>query len=178
MLGNVKIIQYSHMHTGSTVLVNILQGFICNTDKIIFGRKINDDVLKNNYLIKTHCCDIDKIIEKYKDKYDLYFILSERYHLHNPKLHSYKNVKIIKYETLLETENYSVEDIIESVYNILRPFLPESITLNKQDAINRIKSMNELYEKIKTLPMSYFDPFYHIHGSHRNRKPIPINKLT
>lgn len=46
MLNNAKIIQYSHMHTRSTVLVNILQGFICNSVKIQFGRTINDDVLK------------------------------------------------------------------------------------------------------------------------------------
>lgn len=41
--------------------------------------------------------------------------------------------------------------------------------MNLDRAIHRIKDMNCLYEKIKTKPFKYYDKYYHLHGSHRNR---------
>jgi hypothetical protein len=74
---------------------------------------------------------------------------------------------IFNYNELLETETYSVEDIINNAYDKLRSFLPDDIELNKQDAIERIHKMNKVYEEIKDMPRSYIDHFYELHGSHR-----------
>jgi hypothetical protein len=35
--------------------------------------------------------------------------------------------------------------------------------------VKRINEMNKLFKKIKGKPFSYYDGFYHIHGSHKGR---------
>jgi hypothetical protein len=77
---------------------------------------------------------------------------------------------IFNYDELLETETYSVQDIVNNAYNKLRSFLPDDIELNKKDAVERIQKMNLAYEEIKDQPFSYIDHFFELHGSHRNRK--------
>jgi len=98
----------------------------------------------------------------------LYFVCSERGDkVIDEKYHHYKNVLIFNYDELLETETYSVEDIVTNAYNKLIGVLPGDIELNKQDAVERIQKMNLVYEEIKNKPFSYADDFYQLHGSHR-----------
>ena len=70
---------------------------------------------------------------------------------------------------LLDTETHKVPDIVSSVSNKMKDFFPWNPNLDVESAIKRINRMNKLYEKIKDKPFSYYDKFYHIHGSHRDR---------
>ena len=44
------------------------------------------------------------------------------------------------------------------------------VELDKTKCIERIKLMNNKYDEIKNESFDYVDLFFHIHGSHRNRK--------
>lgn len=172
------IIQCSPTHTGSTVLVNLLYGFICNNLPVTYinfdnkpGYYIINKLLENIdiCIIKTHICNIDKLTI-HLNKYRLYFICSERdTKCINPKYSLYKNVLLIKYDELLETSSYSIDNIVDTLYNKLTLFLPTEINLNKTEAKLRINNMNKEYILIKNKPFSYINTFYHLHGSHRKR---------
>jgi hypothetical protein len=171
------IIQTSLPHTGSTVLINILHGFIMKDEPVhhvahyynITKRIYNNN--ENINIFKLHEPNIDDFIEMFSDKYNMYFVTSERGDkVIDEKYHHYKNVLVFNYGELLETETYSIEDMVCNAYDKLRDFLPGDIELNKQDAIERIKKMNIAYEEIKDKPFSYIDHFFELHGSHRKRK--------
>jgi hypothetical protein len=177
------IFQSSPHHTGSTVLINILHGLIPKLkDKpVIFDFNnmytsgndfldLNDKFIDNLLIIKTHNTDIDEIMSKYSDKYKLIFICSVRKdenQLIDKKYKDYKNVIVFSFNSLNESENNTIEDIVNRVYKKIKKLL--NINFNIKDGINRIVSMNNLYEKIKDKNFDYYDTFYHIHGSHRNR---------
>ena len=175
------IFQCSPPNTGSTVLVNILYGLILQLkDKpIIFdfnniytsGDNLLDQEFTDDLLvIKTHNTDIDQIMSKYSNKYNLFFICSVRKDknlLIDKKYKHYKNVIVFSFNSLNESKNNNIEDIVNKVYKKLKKIL--YIDLNINNGINRIVSMNNLYEKIKDKDFEYYDIFYHIHGSHRNK---------
>lgn len=175
------IIQNSPQHTASTVLINALHGFIedLNVLPVCFVGKNYVNLEKsywrhNIILIKSHS-SIDSIIKMYGNKYKLFFVCSERCEKKNDiymidnKYRKYENVLIFDYNELNETENNSLNEIVENMYTKLSNFLP-NINLNKTLCIQRIKNMNYRYQQIKHLPFSFQDNFFHIHGSHRNRK--------
>ena len=61
---------------------------------------------------------------------------------------------------------------IDNIYNRISHLFSNHgfIKFNKKTALNRIINMNKKYEEIKNKPFSYVDPFFEIHGSHRNKK--------
>ncbi len=178
-----KIIQASYPGTGSTVLVNILHGLISPDKAVTICGSSTKSLAVDCQIIKTHIykhtnknardgeLGIDKWIKDFKDVHNLYFICSERdgRGTLNKKYHSYENVLRIPYKMLLETETHKVPDIVSSVSNKMKNFFPWNPNLDMESAIKRINRMNKLYEKIKDKPFSYYDKFYHIHGSHRDR---------
>jgi FkbM family methyltransferase len=173
------IIQSSPPHTGSTVLVNILYGLLHYNKPVTYinfdkrsGYAIINNLLKNDNvcIIKTHICNIDRLKAHLKN-YRLFFICSERgNNVINSKFDTYNNVLKIKYNELLETPTYTVDNIVSVIQNKLLTFLPNDFILNKELAVDRINNMNTQYELIKDKPFNYVDKFYHLHGSHRNRK--------
>ena len=175
------IIQCSPPHTGSTVLVNILYGLIHYNNPVIYinfnnkpGYGIINNLLKNDNIciIKTHICNIDRLIN-HLNNYNLYFICSERDEkIINKKYLSYNNVLVLNYNELLEANSNSVRNIVENVSSKLISFLPSHINLDNEKAIQRINDMNNTYNLIKDKPFSYVNKFYHLHGSHRDRKII------
>jgi hypothetical protein len=115
-------------------------------------------------VFKSHIIDLDIIKEKYSDKYDLYFIVSERDDLTiDSKYKDWKNVITFNYKELLETETNTLEYIVNNIYEKLLLFLPSEITISKESGYTRIKNMNSLYESIKYKPFSYVDDFYELH---------------
>jgi hypothetical protein len=167
------IIQTCPEHTGSTFLVNALYGLIneLKDKKIIYNFIPNYEIhFKNIILIKSHNIDIDGLIKKYNEKYNLFFICSERKDKNlfiDDKYKSYDNVVVFDFNELNETETNTIPKIIENIYNKLKNVLP--IELNIENSINRIILMNKRYEEIKHQPFRYIDKFYELHGSHRNR---------
>jgi hypothetical protein len=169
---NIKIFQSSPPHTGSTVLVNFIHGFLCPEEPIYFNN--------NKFWIqKTHKLDIDNIMAQ-NSGFDCYFIMSERNDsrekkLINNKYRNYPNVLIFNYNEIKNTTDSSqLNKITDNVFYKIKKFLPKSFFIEKDDVYkrnmtNRIQNMNKKYEEIKNKPFSYFDTFYHIHGSHKNR---------
>lgn len=169
------IIQYSPEHTASTLLVNALYGLIpsLQSKPIVY----NDFRLNANaevQVIKTHNSNLDGFITRYKTLYRLFFICSEREELNlhiNSKYKTYENVIVFPFSELNETDNNPLPNIITNIANKIRDLL--NIELDVESGINRIKRMNALYETIKEKPFTFYDRFYHIHGSHRGRKNTP-----
>ena len=168
----IKIIQCSSPHTGSTLLLNLIKGYIKPHDT--YHGQIEID---NHMIIKTHKINIDEWIEKYPD-YDLYFVCSNRNGETkiDEKYTNYKNVLIIDYDDINETTNNTLDQVCLFIFNKLKIFLPETVLPNEDEKTSlkniktRIENMNNFYEKIKNEPLSYFDKLYGIHGHHRNRK--------
>jgi hypothetical protein len=165
------IIQTSPYHTGSTLLVNMLYGFLCKDLAIHWCnvteiKKFDEDFK----IIKSHIIDIDSITRELSNDFELYFICSERDSKKiDAKYYHYKNVLVFDYSELLETKDNSVASIVNNAHQKLIKFLPKHLVLSNVDAFNRITDMNKLYEQIKDYPFSYIDEFYQIHGSHRDR---------
>jgi len=178
------IIQYSPGRTGSTVLANALYGLIpsLSNKNVLFSYKLNfDDKLNLDddiFVIKSHTkITIDDYITEYNNDYKLFFICSEREELNlliDEKYKSYDNVIVFSFDELNESSTNTVPMIIENIYHKINNKL--NIELNIENGINRIISMNKLYEEIKHKDFSYFDKFYHLHGSHRNRI-TPVDDL-
>ena len=173
------IIQTSPPHTASTFLVNAIHGlipelfdkkiiynhgvFISNTDESVFG---------NINVVKSHNINIDELINKYQNKYKLFFICSERrernYRMDN-KYKAYNNVVMFDFVELNETSDYTLSQIVDNIYNKLKNVLVD-VDLDKSKCMERLILMNKKYEEIKDKNFGYIDHFFQLHGSHRNRK--------
>ena len=70
----IKIIQVSPKHTGSTLLVNLIHGFLCPNENVHCEI---EDIIDDYLVTKTHNTDIEDFEQKYPN-YKLYFIMSER----------------------------------------------------------------------------------------------------
>lgn len=168
----ILIIQASPPHTASTLLVNAIYGLIedIHLKNIIFQKNINVDIVEHEFnniiVIKTHNLTMD-LIKQYK-KYKLVFVCSQRKDLGILIPQKYHKYSIIFNFEELDDKNNSVEKIVNTIYEKLK-VLP--IELNKITCMERIVKMNKRYEEIKNNPFSFVDPFFHIHGSHRNRLP-------
>tara|TARA_B110000879_G_C11175577_1_gene515812 strand:+ start:2274 stop:2813 length:540 start_codon:yes stop_codon:yes gene_type:complete len=172
-----KIIQSSPKHTGSTLLLNLIHGFLSPDEAIHW----DTERLIDKYLItKTHNLHIEEWENKYQ-QYKLFFIMSERNDskvkkLINEKYKQKSNVLIINYDKLLETDKRSINDIIDYVFDIFINFIPKELHpqkdnhLIKEDMKKRINKLNETVERMKDKSFELWDRFTGIHGSHRNRK--------
>ena len=171
----IKIIQCSPTHSGSTPMVNIIYGMIHKELPIshFYIKEPNYSLIEESetIVIKTHWTDVEFWMKKFSEVYDLYFIITIRNNQPlQEKYSEFKNVLCFEYYTeILETKENSLDNIVDNVYNKLYNFLPSSVNLDKNGGMERIINMNSLYEKIKHKPFSYYDKFYHLHGSHRNR---------
>jgi hypothetical protein len=174
MQKDIIIIQTGFKRTGTTFLVNLLYGFIAPNEAIHGFFDIEEYSLQpfsKCSIFKSHMLNIDDIINKYSDKYQLYFIISERDEKIDEKYKELHNVLIFDYyKELLETKDNSIQNIVDNAYEKLSLFLPDEIHLSKESAINRINNMNNVYEEIKDYDFSYINDFFALHGRHRNHK--------
>lgn len=181
LIKEIKIIQCSRPHTGSTVLINILYGMICADNPVIFVTKhdvnMSPTIVINNLIIKTHFVNIDRWMEIYSEQFDLYFVCSEREgNKISKKFRAYDNVLTVDYEReLLASHKNTLEVMIDKLYSRLSDFLPYTVVLNKETGLERVFKMNQLYEEMNHKPFSYYDKFYHLHGSHRHRETLNSN---
>jgi hypothetical protein len=165
------IIQTSPKHTASTLLINAIYGLIPElADKrIVTGKRFTtfDTILA----VKLHNTNIDRLLNFYRH-YRLLFVCSERKELNlliDPKYKRYPNVVVFDFVELNATEATPLPAIVDTIYNKLAPLLPH-IRLDKALCLQRLLAMNKRYEEIKHRPFSYIDPFFELHGSHRNRR--------
>ena len=178
-----RIIQASPTGTASTVLANALYGMLDPKSPVVTSAGY---AIRNSLITKCHDIDIDRWNRVWSDRVDLLFVCSERQEIPaeyedtkngkiqhwgtiDDKYRSYDNVVVFGYEELLETEYNSISDIIDVIVDRIRPVLPEGYDIHRKEAISRIEEMNSEYEKIQDKPFEFFNPFFHIHGSHRGR---------
>jgi len=180
------IIQVSPKGTASTVLVNILYGLIPETsqkevkyyDSLSDFHSIKFNTNENIQIIKTHFQDIDKLIaicnkNNTNNTYNIYFICSERPQINryiDAKYKLYSNVIVFSYDEINETPINNVYIIVENIYKRINSIFKLLIPLNIEGGVNRLNAMNKKYEEIKDKLFNETDPFYLIHGSHKNRK--------
>lgn len=175
----VRIIQVSPQHTGSTLLVNLIHGFLSPMEPVHWK---TEDLIDDYLITKTHNTDIENFEKKYPN-YKLYFIMSERndkkiQEIINFKYREKKNVLIINYNEMLETRDNTLDKIIINIFKKFLKFLPKEIIPNKKknlikmDMKDRINKMNKICKEIEDKPFDYCDEFTHIHGGHRNRDKI------
>ena len=172
----IKIIQSSPPHTGSTLLINLIHGFISPEEEIHW----NTDSLIEKFLItKTHNTNIIDFENKYP-QYKLFFIMSERTDSKikaeiNNEYKKKSNVLVINYNKLLETNNNNIKNIIDYTFNEINNFIPKELKPNKHDDLikddmkKRFKKVNETVELMKDKPFRTWDKFTGIHGNHRDR---------
>jgi hypothetical protein len=170
---SVRIIQSSPEHTGSTLLLNLIHGFLEPEEKVRLGP------VQDFLITKTHNINVDELMDTY-EKYKLYFIMSERWDekVKRPipnKYRGYGNVLVIKYDDINETSRLSLESIVNNTFARFKTFLPKEMIPRKSDAeikknmIERIRDMNLLAEQIEDESTRRLLDFYGIHQHHRNR---------
>jgi hypothetical protein len=163
--------------TGSTFLANAVMGFISPDNPVIADDDmdvITGDamVTPNIAIVKTHNMNVTGWVSKSEENnFDFYGITINRPETSKmlPSYYHHHNILQLTYSDILETDIYTVPDIIDFLHSKLVMFLPKHITLSKEDAVRRINNMNVKVEELKDLPFKIYDPFYHIHGSHRRR---------
>ena len=174
----IRIIQTAAAHSGSTVLSNILMAYFQPYESLAFMGKhtYSEDFLEKNIVVKSHDKNLDDWINRFGHKYNLYFIISDRDDYDWSDYYHYENTLFIKYKEILETKENSLENISKNIYTKVKELLPEEFMLQNrekisiQNGVNRIKNMNERYEKIKTKPFQFVDKYYQIHGHHKNNR--------
>lgn len=161
------------VRTGSTLLMNALYGLLrpgC-AGKFI-GSSDSDWNIKENDIIKTHILDFNRW-EQYSKQTNIkfYYISCERSDINHiiSRTQIPEDILIFQYEELLETKEYTLCDIVDNIFNKIKVFLPDTYSLNKEACLERLIGMNKIVEILKDEPFSYWDKFYLIHGSHRNR---------
>jgi len=170
------IIQTSPMHTASTFLTNVLYGLINE----LYNKPVKESgnyadkykIQSKILVVKCHHIDIDYLNSYYGQFYDLYFVCSERREknlLIDPKYKKYHNVLVFDFVELNETPSLSLESIVKHVAAKVKAMVPGPWGWSETKAIRRIRDMNQRYAEIKERPFTYQDPFFLIHGHHRNR---------
>lgn len=170
--GKERIIQNSFNGTGSTVVTNLLFGLLCPSCPYFISDTNRQDL--DRLISKSHNMDYLAWRGKFGDRYDLYFVSTER----DKKIIKPNgfNILVIPYEKILETEDYSLHLIVDYFYDMCRNFLPEKFFIKneldiKRDMFKRVDDMNKLYEEIKHRPFhKCHNKFFGIHGNHRGRK--------
>lgn len=171
-----RIIQSSPPHTGSTLLLNLIHGFLSPREEVHWGTK---DLIHNCLITKTHDTNTNLWEQNYP-QYQLLFIMSERYDhkIQNTILPQFKhkpNVLIIDYKELLVNENNTATIMIENIFKKLNHFIPNELKprkseeIIKYDMLNRFHIVNVTVKLIKNKSHFLEDEFTGIHGSHRGR---------
>ena len=169
-LSKIRIIQTGDKRTGSTLLVNMIYGFINRKERVSIGSA------RDNLIVKMHTLDLNRWEKKYNN-YNLFWVVSEREGKKklDKKYRNLDNVLIINYDEIFETESNSLETICFNMVKKFINFFPEILLAKVEfnvlyrNVLNRIKDMNKRYDEIKNLDFSYIDNFYQIHGSHKTK---------
>ena len=168
----VIIIQTGHMRTGTTLLVNLLYGFMSPNEKIHCLWEPDHAIhpFHTYSIYKSHNLNIDRFMKYYGETHNLFFICTERNNKKiDEKYKKYNNVLVFDYNEILETDSYNMNQIIDNVYFKLHCFFQDSVLLDKETCRKRIEKMNETYAKIENRDFSYVDEFFQLHGKHRKR---------
>lgn len=85
-------------------------------------------------------------------------------------------VLVINYDKILETNDNSIKNIIDYLFDKFNNFIPKELIPNKDDDLikddmeKRLIKVNETVELMNDKPFDIWDEFTCIHGHHRNRE--------
>lgn len=181
----IRIIQCSHPGSGSTVLSNLLMAYFQPYEKLAWMGKAHYDknILHNNIVVKTHHKKLEEWNQIFDNKYELFFIISDRNDYDWSEYKDYKNILFIKYNEILETDSNTLSIISNNIFKKCEKLLPNNFmiynrsNISIQNGINRINNMNKRYSVIKDKPFEFVDEYYQIHGSHRNKDHEQSKKI-
>lgn len=168
----VVILQTSPIRTGSTLLTNLVYGFLCYHRSVsgFWSLDQSFQIDPTVTIFKTHILDLDKLAQVFS-AYDVYFVCSFRDQKRIP-IEYYPDLNIIVFDyycDLLETPSNPLPAIVANVFTKLQPFLPSHLVMSKKNALKRIHEMNHQNEIMKNMPFGYINRHYELHGSHRDR---------
>lgn len=180
----MKLVTYTRTHTASTLVANINTGLLEPGQPIFFDEspppsKIHLKNFINSDRLTLKCHSRGKIILKHIQDFsnsNLHFVYvnrQDRFQI----LNSFKNLTVLDYNKLLYRSEslpdakYSLDEVLNYVIDQYKSKINNinKYLLNFDSCKSRILKMDETYHKIKNLPFTYYDPFFHIHGSHKNQ---------
>ena len=180
----MKLITITLPHTASTLVANINTGFL-EPDKPIYFKSlrfnpkevISDFLDSHTYRLTLKChSPVNQFLERVKEFPDANFVFINRSGC--PQIQdNFSNVCILEYNKLLyrskslPNAEYSLDQVLHYVIdNYQCKFEGCSEYLKNFDLCKkRILAMDEKYHEIKNLNFSHIDPFFSIHGSHKNK---------
>ena len=166
------IIQSSFPRSASTLLVNVLYGLIVGLQDM--------PVIWNDFrhpyrieapitIFKTHDTNLADLDFLFKEKYNTFFICSERGATFDHRLRQMPNAAILDYTDL---NNVPVPEVCERLSLVIADMIPY-INLSIPNCVARVEAMNRRYAEIASKPFNFVDSFYQLHGSHRLRGAAP-----
>lgn len=178
----VRVILASPPQTGSTLMLNLVHGYLApNEPRHWCTERLIDDFM----ITKTHRLNIEEWMTKYP-QYDMYFVMTERDDEKMTRVicdadKERKNVLVVNYDDINETTALCMDTIVDDMYDRFSKFFPEEIRPSGKkrkitDNMNtRVYHMNKMVEQIKDMPFHICDEYYGVHGGHRNR---PLDEVS
>jgi hypothetical protein len=180
----MKLITYTIPHTASTLVANINTGFMEAREPILFAGGLSKSshgitkfINSERLTLKGHS-PVDVFLKRIKEFSDssLYFVFVNRPNRDQIQ-GDYSNVIVLDYNKLLYRSEslpdaqYSLDEVLNYVLDIYTSKMKDFDRYSKNLHLckSRILKMDERYSEIKNLSFDYVDPFFHIHGSHKNK---------
>ena len=167
-----RIIQSSFPRTGSTVLTNILYGIFCDSHVHVehTGNTSWEGNKKLN-VVKTHNTDFFSWMNEAPTRVTTIVITSDRRDRKKLSPSEHQNLVRIPYPFLAQENERRIAWAVYALLGTKLINLPDKETAISI-ATQRLRDMNVRYEQIKHKPFGYFDPKWHIHGSHRKQDRV------
>lgn len=146
---------------GSTLLANLLQGLLDSDRAVEFRRNVKKKDFKTNVVIKTHSRKVLNELCKWKIPVQVFLI-------RRTGAPQYFASKAIVFDYLKFCGN-DYDRAIDYVYEKIKHLVPLRAE-SKQRCLARMVEFDECLKKMTNKSFQVFDPFFHIHGNHRERK--------
>lgn len=165
----MKFVICTYARTGSTLLSNIIAGLFYPKEPIGFidypELNIKDFYDSDFNVIKSHL--VDRLVRE-EESEDLFFITSHRLDVKH-RLNYPNHWVVFDYQNFLIDED--LKQSVNFVANKLKDLSGIKLSqLNIKNCIGRLELMNNRVNELKKHAFETYDPFFHIHGGHRNRK--------
>ena len=147
--------------------------------------KLAQDNLDVTVVTKTHVVDVDELEDEFGHLFDNTFYVAANRREKGISIDSdycdYPNVLCIDYEDFAynpnENDDYTesiefISDIVQSVKEGLESKFPliRNVEMNVEEATKRAKLMEKATEEMAAKTFKEHEPYFGIHGGHRNRE--------
>ena len=166
MSKNIIIATYGvEGRTGSTAVVNIIQGLVQQWGRIRTAKDVEQS-LKQTGVVKSHFVPESSM----EGHYDLVITIERQDTIaKDAKHYLLPNTPgiVFSHEELYKSGKTD-DELVDFVAIKLQEALPD-IELNRESALHRLYLVNRAVRLMEHIPFNVYDPYTHIHGSHRDR---------